>query len=88
MTVDLKHKHDLEYIAELMDSLTKTREVLSYIYHEKVSRCPHRSYDDEAFETFCNHLQILREINEDTDCRHCPHFTESDEKQKLRMVKT
>lgn len=77
-----EYKHDLEYLAELIDNLDKTKGVLVSIYYEKASECPHGSYDEDAFETFCNHPNIIREIHQITDCRHCPYYHSSKESVK------
>jgi len=72
-------RHDLEYLAELIDNLEKAKEVLTSIFYNKASECPLSSYDENAFETFCNHPQIIREIHPWTDCRHCKFYHTSGE---------
>lgn len=74
-----KMKHDLEYLAELIDGLDRTKMVLTSIYYDKASECPHGSYDKDAFETFCNHPNIIRGIHPWTDCRHCRFYHSSEE---------
>jgi len=75
-------KHDLEYLADLMDGLQRTREVLLSVYYDKVRECPLYSYDENAFEEFCNHPQIIRGIHSRTDCRHCEFYHSSKESVK------
>lgn len=67
-------KHDLEYLADLIDKLKETQTFLRMLYAEKASKCVFQDYDDSAFETFCNHPQVIRGVVPWTDCRHCDYY--------------
>jgi len=77
-TVTGGHLHDLDYIKSIMDSLEEAKTVLTFLFHQKVGECIWHSYDSQAFETYCNHKEVLKEIVDLEDCAKCPHYQTSE----------
>ena len=72
-------RHNLEYLAKLIENLEKTKIVLEYLYYEKASECPYVVKKEDMFLPFCSHPQVNKGINPQTDCRHCPYYPVSEE---------
>lgn len=74
-----KYLHDLDYLKSIMDSLEEAKTVLTFLFHKKAGECIWHTYDDQAFETFCNHEEVQKEIIDLEDCVKCSHYQTSEE---------
>lgn len=80
-TVTGKYLHDLDYFKSIMDSLEEAKTVLTFLFHKKAGQCIWHSYDSQAFETYCNHKEVSKEILDLEDCVKCPHYQTPEEEE-------
>jgi len=74
-----KYLHDLDYFKSIMESLEEAKTVLTFLFHKKAGECIWHTYDDQAFETYCNHKEVSKEIVDLEDCAKCPRYQTSEE---------
>jgi len=69
------YKHDLDFIKSKIDALEDIKTILIHTFYQRANLCIYHMYDNQAFETNCNHPEVNREIVQLRDCSKCAYFT-------------
>ena len=75
-------KHNLRYLKDLIDANEEMKILLGHLFWEKATACIWHSYDSQACETYCNHVDVLKEIFQIEVCPDCPHYEVSPQSPK------
>ena len=74
----IKLKHDLRYLKDLMEANAEMKTFLGHMFWKKATACIWHEYDRQAFETYCSHEEVSREIYQEEVCPDCPHYKVSE----------
>ncbi len=69
-----KLKNNLRYLKDLINSNKDMEVLLEHLFYQKATACIWHSYDSQACETYCNHVNVSKEIRQLEVCPDCPYY--------------